>query len=123
MVTCVKLTNGYEDSVEISYFVRFLRQCCLVCRCVCLVKMSESEEEFMCSQVVNNSMDMNATQSGDYGGDIVDNEDEGIGNVVSLENGNISDKTQCEVVESSRRIVYDNVEIEDISSDEELDKM
>ena len=85
------------------------------------VKMSESEEEFICSQVSNH--DFMTSQSSDFGLDIVDGADECQvnGNVVSLElNGleTYNNSASRSEVAANRRILYENVMIEDISSDE-----
>ena len=86
--------------------------------------MSESEGEFECSQVSNS--EYYAIESLDYGGDIVDEEYNNDDNeVISLESNDIPTfEVDAEGIVSvqSRRIIYDNVEIEDISSDEEVDK-
>ena len=71
----------------------------------------------------NSSKSYFEVPSSGYGGDIVDKNSE----VVSLEgtsepNFDIWSDFESEV-SSQRRILYDNVEIEDISSDEEVDKL
>ena len=84
--------------------------------------MSDSECEFMLSQVSGN-MDYSNTQSASYGVDIIDS-DEDMNQVVSLENGN--QKIEVEVNGRSDmrgRVLYDNVYIEDISSDDELENL
>ena len=84
--------------------------------------MSESEEDFVCSQI--SKSDYFSSQSAFYGGDVIDGE--GVNSVVSLEN---TDETRFDIgVENfiqsqSQRILYDNVVIEDISLDEEDDKV
>ena len=90
------------------------------------MKMCDSDEgEFMCSQVTTRPV--SESQSFDYGKDIIDDELEVLGNVVSLEN-QIEKEYDVgngeEWISSREKIVlYDNVEIEDISSDEELDAL
>ena len=81
------------------------------------VKMSDSESEFMLSQV-SKDINFNQMQSSGYGLDVVD------GDVISLEAGpsgnfvfsnfeDVQNRTQ------TQRMLYDNVVIEDISSEEE----
>ena len=87
--------------------------------CVCEVNMdSDSDfEGFPSSQI--SFCGFNNSQSADYGGDIVDSDKEcGDMNVVSLENSEYQRSNG-----ETRRILYDNVEIEDISSDDEIDAM
>ena len=73
--------------------------------------MWESDEEFQCSQVGNIEY---------FEKEIEDNELDLVGvgsDVVSLEVGaSASDQNRCEV---GKRVIYGNVEIDDISSDEE----
>ena len=87
------------------------------CVLVCVdMKMSDSEGEFICSQV--SKFDYESSQSAHYGVDIIDG-DATDRNIVSLESG-----LEHEIQDSkTTRIIYDNVQIEDISSDEELDSM
>ena len=64
------------------------------------------------------------SQSGDFGGDVVDSdtEDKPV-DLVSLENcDNLVEKCGGEQ-NKNPRIIYGNVEIEDISSDEDIDKL
>ena len=89
------------------------------------MRMSESDVEIMCSQV--STKDFSDTQSYDYGEDIIGDQSEMIGNVVSLESGNscvynVGGENQW-INSQNARILYDNVMIEDISSDDELDKL
>ena len=83
--------------------------------------MSDSESEFICSQISNK--DYFSSQSACYGGDIVDVEDvKSNGNVVSLEfNGEVSSNVCSENCGNStkQKVLYDNVMIEDISADED----
>ena len=68
----------------------------------------------------------NQSQSMEYGRNVIDSDDNGDENVVvSLENNeNIVDNIHgVGQGASARRVIYDNVEIEDISSDEEIDKL
>ena len=86
--------------------------------------MSDSEGEFMCSQVSN--MDYTASQSYDYGGDIVDEEVPIGEDVVYLEGNQQANFENCvnSLKESKNsRIVYNNVRIEDISEDEDMENM
>ena len=84
------------------------------------MKMSDSEGEFMCSQVSKSELIMNGSQ--EYGPDVVDDGEFGGSSVVSLENGNINmlevGGTPC-LKAGSQKVLYDNVVIEDISSDED----
>ena len=88
------------------------------------VRMSDSECEFVSSQV--SKMDYNDTIGSQFGGDIVDGDVGSAVNVVSLE-ANCSDSCVGFEETSDRmnnmRKLYDDVFIEDISSDEEMDKL
>ena len=83
--------------------------------------MSESDEDFVCLQVSNK--DFYETQSAYYGLDIVDKDPgNGEGSMVSLENN--SEATfeiheNCVIAIPGSRIIYGDVEIEDISDDED----
>ena len=77
----------------------------------------DSDSDFECfpsSQI--SFCGFNNSQSADYGGDVIDsdNEFEKV-NVISLENLEY-ERSNCE----TRRILYDNIEIEDISSDDDF---
>ena len=88
--------------------------------------MSESDVEFFSSQVPNDERGYSDTQSCEYAQDIY-----GIGegyneNVISLENGDVANfevnpdgywKAQ------GKKLLYDNILIEDISDEEEMAKM
>ena len=82
--------------------------------------MSESDN-FWFSQV--SSLDNNCAQSQDYGGDIVDEDCQIIGNVESLEEWKSYVSKNVSANPESGRILYGNVEIEDITTDEEVDAM
>ena len=88
------------------------------------MKMSDSEGEFVCSQV--SIKEYSETQSSDYGGDVDDDEVQIGGNVVSLEGNRQANLENC--VNKLRdgknsRVIYDKVQIEDISDDEQIDNM
>ena len=85
----------------------------------------ESDDDFICSQKPN--VDVISMQSMDYGGDVIEQDDGFNQEVVSLEQveGNFDlgqEKLVCDGTQP-RRVLYDNVMIEDISSDEELEKL
>ena len=86
----------------------------------------ESDDDFVCSQI--SVSEYNSSQSADYGLDVVDYDGSNISNVVSLEcenfgNCNVADEVESVRCDRGARPLYDNVVIEDISSDEEFDKM
>ena len=86
--------------------------------------MSDLEEEFVCSQV--SVGEFKDTQSAGYGPNILENYVVGLEKVVSLEAGDLPvyDVTEGGRVECrNERVLYDNVLIEDISSDDEIDGM
>ena len=77
------------------------------------------DEDFVLTQ--SSVMEFEQTNSCAFGGDIVDQK-------VSIESGDQPNFDLCGELgiffePTQKRIIYDNVEIEDISSDEELDKM
>ena len=81
--------------------------------------MSDSEGEFVCSQVSN--LDYFQIRSAYFGQDIVDQYIEG--DVVSLENSNVQKfdlGAEDLAVKEGSKVVYGNVLIEDISSEEEV---
>ena len=80
-----------------------------------------SDKEFECSQV--SVKDYMASQSYDYGLDIVDNDEGVVGGIVSLENDGDNVCVGEPVLKCGQSILYDNIVIENISSDEEVDKM
>ena len=88
------------------------------------VKMdSDSDfEEFPSSQISFCGYDGMFSQ--EYGGDVIDSDKEN-DNIVSLENNSqpVNEPKSSGVCNGRQWILYDNVMIEDISSDEEIDKM
>ena len=88
---------------------------------VCIMEGYESDQsDIILTQT--SSKEFEDVPSSCYGGDIVDSNTE----VVSLEancNANFNILSGYEELNTQRHILYDNVEIEDISSDEEIDKM
>ena len=86
--------------------------------------MSDSEGEFQCSQYsVRDYGEANCSQ---FGLDVIDSDGENQENVVSLEGENVHKFDEVREKCSSNggeRVLYDNVLIEDILSDEELELM
>ena len=83
--------------------------------------MSDSEDFMYFSQ--ESKLDYCHMQSSDYGGYIVDNECQIVGNVVSLENEIRGNEGEGGSNGAKTCVLYDQVEIEDISFDEDLLKM
>ena len=85
--------------------------------------MSDSENLVVCSQVSVRGYD--DIQSSGYGGDVIDGVGEGMERVVSLEGGDVPvfETENCKVTCQNEWILYDNILIEDISSDVEIDRM
>ena len=92
------------------------------------MKMSEymqfSDDEDLCLTQTA-TKEFSETPSCSYGGDVDMEYSEGL---VSLEcadqpNFQLMDVSEVFGHSSQKRFIYDNVEIEDISSDEEIDKM
>ena len=87
------------------------------------VRMWSDEEDFQCSQVSN--MDYFSSQSASFGDDVIDKEDTKDGDLVPLENRlhMHSHDSNTIVIRPGESVLYDNVVIENISSDEGLDGM
>ena len=86
----------------------------------------ELDDEFVCSQI--SVSEYNSSQSSSYGLDVVEVGDVITNQIVSLESDNIgvcSGETYEKSISRKENecVLHDNVVIEDILSDEELDKM
>ena len=86
----------------------------------------ESGGEFVCSQI--SVSEYNSSQSAEYGLDVVDYDGNYRSNVVSLKcenigNCNVDHEEESVNCDRGVRPLYDNVVIEDISSDEDFNKM